>query len=27
LNPVMTVSPDGGNLFIAGDAGIVVVQP
>ncbi|HEX9250106.1 MAG TPA: hypothetical protein VF856_11435, partial [Gemmatimonadaceae bacterium] len=24
-NPVMTVSPDGGNLFIAGDAGIVVV--
>ena len=25
LNPVMTVSPDGGNLFIAGDAGIVVV--
>jgi hypothetical protein len=24
-NPVMTISPDGGTLFIAGDAGIVVV--
>ena len=24
-SPVMTISPDGGTLFIAGDAGIVVV--
>jgi len=25
FNPVMTISPDGGTLFIAGDAGIVAV--